>query len=633
MAAKPLSQEALSPLLNGFVAKAKETVIITDTDLGSPDGPLIVHANAAVELTTGYRLDDLLGRRLGLLYQPETLPAIFKQMREALDSNVPVETEFPAHGKDGKLHWMEITTTAVHADDGRATHFVRVGRDITARKRAELERETTQRLLASVFGVIDQALGVVDDHGRFAMLNTAMSRQFGWSVFDLIGKPFTDVIDGAERQSVERQVATTEEMTFRMSARLRHRNGDVTPGELTVTSIPQPDGRQYRVIMLRVRDLTAIDKDFASAVRKALQGTSQTGTIVAGKLQLVGLAEVRVAIGDRWPALAERSFQVAENILRRHIGPTDVFSRTADDGFLVCFSELDETAAQFKARTIGNEIREKLVGEFPEMAATQVTSFATTIAIGNEDLVPADGIIGALEARLARERKRLEDNAVNAMRSTLTTARVVFQAVKTEANQTAPIALVRLPSALESALSTLVALGNFEYLQQTEMLVMTGAAERVLAELKDERTDLILPRVRLATLTHRRDADQWLQVARTLGAPGKKRLVIEIGEIDKNTARSRLTDVTMMVSSLFRAVAFELPTIDPAFIPHLPITAPLVTIEARLLGDNAATNVPRLLKALLPRRCRLIIKNVLTPALAMTLVKAGATLMTTSAPE
>jgi len=163
--------------------------------------------------------------------------------------------------------------------------------------------------------------------------------------------------------------------------------------------------------------------------------------------------------------------------------------------------------------------------------------------------------------------------------------------------------------------------------------LLTGAAERVLAEIHQDRTDLILTPVRLTTLTHRRDAEHWLNVARTLGPPGKKRLVVEIREVNRDTARARLTDVTMMVSSLFRAVAFELPTIDPNFITHLPVTAPLVTIEAKLLTDNPAVPVGRLLKALLPRRCRLIVKNVTSSTLAVALAKAGVPLIATNTVE
>jgi PAS domain S-box-containing protein len=629
MAYRALAGQDILSLLQTFVAKSKQTFIITNAELDTPDGPMILHANPAVETTSGYSPAELVGQRLGLVYPPDTMHRVIEQMREAVRTGQQVEIEAQATNKDGKTHWMHVSTTPILSPAGVPTHFVRLGRDVTARKRAEAERETTQRLLASVFGVLDQALGVIDDQGRFAMVNTAVTRQFGWSVFELIGKPYTEILDPAARPTVERQLALGDEMKTRMQVRLRHRKGDLVPGEIVVTTIPQPDGRPYRVMLLIEKTELPVDKNFEQAVRRAIGSAGKQGTVIAGKVQLVGLAEVRAALGERWPAVAERSFQAAENILRRHMSPTDVFSRTADDGFLVCFAELDEAEAQFKARTIATEIREKLVGEFPEMAETEVTGFATRIMIDDDDMMPGNAIVNALEARLTRERKRLEDAAIKSMRSKLTTAEVLFQTVRTDANHAAPIVMARLPAALEDAQSTLQALGRFEYVPQTELLLLTGAAERVLAELKQMRTDLILTPVRLATMTHRRDAENWLGVARTLGDPGKKRLVVEIHELGRDTARARLTDVTMMVSSLFRAVAFELPTIDPGFIAHLPVSAPLVTIEARLLGDSPTLPVGRILKALLPRRCRLIVKNVGSPSLAVMLAKAGVPLIST----
>jgi len=633
MAYKALADLEIQSILQSFVVRAKETVLITDAALDAPGGPLIQYANAAAEATAGYLPGELIGQHLGMLYTTEALPQLVAQMRETARSGKQVEIEAQATSKAGKLYWMQVSTIAILSPAGMPAHFVRMGQDVTARRRAESERETTQRLLASVFGILDQALAVIDDRGRVAMVNTAVTKQFGWGVFDLIGKPFTEIINPAERPTVERQLAAGDEMTCRMSVQLRHRKGDLVPGEIAVTTIPQPDGKPYRVMMLTQRAELPVDKGFADAIRQALQSAGKKGTVVAGKVQLVGLTEVRAAIGDRWPALAERSFQVAESILRKHLSATDVFSRTADDGFLVCFTELGEAEAQFKARTIATEIREKLVGEFPEMAETDVTGFATTVTVDADDMMPENAIVNALEARLTRERKRLEDAAINAMRAKLPTAEVLFQTVRTDSNHPAPIMLTRLPANIESAQSTLLALGRAEYIPQTELLLLTGAAERVLAELRQERTDLILTPVRLATLTHRRDAEHWLNVARTLGPPGKKRLVVEIRELGRDTARARLTDVTMMVSSLFRAVAFELPTIDSGFIAHLPVTAPLVTIEARLLGDNPSVPVARLLKALLPRRCRLIVKNVTTSSMAVALAKAGVPLIATNAVE
>jgi hypothetical protein len=89
----------------------------------------------------------------------------------------------------------------------------------------------------------------------------------------------------------------------------------------------------------------------------------------------------------------------------------------------------------------------------------------------------------------------------------------------------------------------------------------------------------------------------------------------------------------MMISSLCRAVAFELPVPDTGFVSLLPTTVPLVTINAQRLANNdgighvaAAT---KLIKSLQLRNSRLLVKNIASPIQAMSFAKAGVPLLLT----
>ena len=74
---------------------------------------------------------------------------------------------------------------------------------------------------------------------------------------------------------------------------------------------------------------------------------------VAGKIRLVGLDEVKEALGARWAAVAARAMASAEHVIRRHCGPRDTWSRTADGGFLICFADATEEEAGVPRRGIG----------------------------------------------------------------------------------------------------------------------------------------------------------------------------------------------------------------------------------------------------------------------------------------
>ena len=342
---------------------------------------------------------------------------------------------------------------------------------------------------------------------------------------------------------------------------------------------------------------------------------------------------MRAALGDRWREVQTNVFTLAERILRRHLGPSDVCHRTTDDGFLVCFAELTEAEAQAKAATIADEIRATLTGVAPEMASAGVESYAAKVEIERGESGSDQSIFQALEDRLGRERRRLEGGAVETLRSGLANAQVVFQRVRTDTNQVAPLTVARMPKPLETSLDTLRALGRTDYGLEAELLLLTGAAERLLGELTANRSDMIVVPIRMSTLVQRRDAERWLQIARSMAQPGKRRLLIEITGLARDTARTRMTDMVMTISSLCRGVAFELPTVDTGFIAGLPTAVALATIPLPRLGNEDGTGhvaaAGKLLKILNNRNARLLVKDIPTPGQAMSLAKAGVPLLLT----
>src|ERR1700735_1333164 len=276
MTGAPLSAAELSHLLKIYLAGINDTVIITDGELrdGTP-GPMIKYINAAVTTVTSHRAEDLIGHPLATLYSHEIFSQVWEQLETIAENRRPMQHETQALDRHGHGVWLQINTLPIFDTNGRLLHFIRIGRDITARKRIEQERETTQRLLATVFGVIDQALGVVDHAGNFSLVNTAMTRRLGWSVLGLIGKPFPNVIDESSRKWLNRNLAAREELeqTCRLETGLLHRDGTIIPGEIVSTIIMmEQEERQYRVITFQPKAAAAAA---AAASQTSLQGPIQ----------------------------------------------------------------------------------------------------------------------------------------------------------------------------------------------------------------------------------------------------------------------------------------------------------------------------------------------------------------------
>ncbi|MDE2161103.1 MAG: response regulator, partial [Burkholderiales bacterium] len=132
-------------LLGAAVAQLDDMVLISRAE-PQAEGR-IVFANEAVERITGWRRDEVVGRSLGLLRGPHTDAAELERVAQALARGATVRSERIHYTKAGAEFWAEVTAVPLLDDDGVVTHRVAIGRDISARKRAEVALQRINRSL------------------------------------------------------------------------------------------------------------------------------------------------------------------------------------------------------------------------------------------------------------------------------------------------------------------------------------------------------------------------------------------------------------------------------------------------------------------------------------------------------
>jgi len=96
--------------------------------------------------------------------------------------------------------------------------------------------------------------------------------------------------------------------------------------------------------------------------REARLEPQTLATVAAGRLNLMGLAEIREELGPRWDELAEKVQAIAEKVVAKHLVPGDVFERHGDDSYILLFANLTRAEAEFKCLAIRNEIGRQLLG-------------------------------------------------------------------------------------------------------------------------------------------------------------------------------------------------------------------------------------------------------------------------------
>ena len=137
--ARTLAEERLR-LLESVVVQANDAVLITEAWPVDLPGPRIVYANQAFTRTTGYSLEEVLGRTPRLLQGPDSDRATLDRVRAALVLWQPVVAEMLNYRKDGSTFWVEFSIVPVADATGRVTHWVSVQRDVTAGRQQEALR-------------------------------------------------------------------------------------------------------------------------------------------------------------------------------------------------------------------------------------------------------------------------------------------------------------------------------------------------------------------------------------------------------------------------------------------------------------------------------------------------------------
>ena len=124
-------------LLESVVVNANDAVLITEAEPIDLPGPRILYVNAAFTRTTGYTLEDVIGKTPRILHGPDTNFEPLQRLKKALRRWKPVEVELLNYRKDGTTFWVELSIVPVANELGWYTHWVSVQRDVSERKRNE----------------------------------------------------------------------------------------------------------------------------------------------------------------------------------------------------------------------------------------------------------------------------------------------------------------------------------------------------------------------------------------------------------------------------------------------------------------------------------------------------------------
>lgn len=465
--------------------------------------------------------------------------------------------------------------------------------------------DTTERLLAGVLSIMQDGVSIVDQDARIVMVNPAYTRHFGWQPSELLGRPFTEQLDEADRAgAMERHVAgLAEGLDYERIGNHRCADGRVLPIRTRSITV-EAGGRRFRIA--RVTPLL-----FGDDARR----------LVAGKLQVVGLDRVRDALGQhRWQAVKERAFATAEGIVRRNLGRRDTLGRT-EDGFVVCFADLTEDEAGCRAAEISEEITRRLASEVAESAARTV-SFAAQVEVPAEDEAAAalgdtSAVTLAVQRKLAETRRAMMKGARAMLARAVGTARMRTEPVFQVSGRRSSLLLGSVGAGLDIRLERLAESGweedGTDLAAELALLRVGVACAWLAGDGMNEPGPLVMS-VPYDAVARRAPLGRVADMCREIPDPLRERLVIELRGTMPDTPRHRLCEAVQTLAPILRGVAVELPSPACAgLLDNLGTCLHLVTIHADAalpIGPDRLEGLTALAARLSQQKLRLLVREV-----------------------
>jgi hypothetical protein len=286
--------------------------------------------------------------------------------------------------------------------------------------------------------------------------------------------------------------------------------------------------------------------------------------LLAGSLELIGLEEIRGALGDKWELLAERVLDLAQKELRRSLEPSDFVRRHGHASFLIHFGHLDKAAAEEKTRRAAIRIKAALIEQVPDVAqAIAVRPFVAEV--NSSTLEQAGSLSDALFSRLTR--MRIETMAdLRERRSSLSRdVSVSFSPIWDRRSEIAilnrclvDLSYYRTLSAQLHELSDPDEIENVA--AEVDYLVLTKSIE-ALHKQRQSKAVLLIP-IEFATIQNQTSAKEYIRLLEAMPRTYRKMVVMEVRNVDSEVSPEELYRAIERVVRLVKAWIIELPFDD-----------------------------------------------------------------------
>ena len=201
---------------------------------------------------TGYEEAELVGTPGTIVFDEDDVQKARDATLEVFRNDDKEYAQFEAtvHGRDGTAYPVEIRTAPI-VEDGKIVGSVGTSRDIAERKQRERELERYELIVETA----GDAANVLDEDGRYVMVNDALLEHTGYEREELIGSHARELIDDADYERAREALYEVYEADDRdfveLELTVETADGDRYPAEIRMAPIVEDGHFQGSVGTIR----------------------------------------------------------------------------------------------------------------------------------------------------------------------------------------------------------------------------------------------------------------------------------------------------------------------------------------------------------------------------------------------
>jgi diguanylate cyclase (GGDEF)-like protein/PAS domain S-box-containing protein len=361
--------------LRAFASAAGAGVLVVD-DTGT-----VLLSNEVAQVLLDRTGEELVGAVLGFPLTPSGV------------------SEIDVVGGAESVRTVDMQVTATNWENERA--YVIALTDAGLRKRAVRRLADSEERFRAVFEQSPIGLAVLDDESRFARVNNALCRMFGYTRSELERRTLGDIVGSDSLPADEKlaqELSDGQGTGYDLERSFLTKAGE-TRWARFITSVMSGSADEHPQVIASVQDVTERQETDARMIRLALHD-ELTGlanrTLAMDRLQLAqaradrngafvgllfldldGFKAVNDSLGH---AVGDALLMETARRLRSVLRPSDTAARLGGDEFVVCCEDLGSDAVE--AQAIAIRVVERIAAALAEPVELEGTAERTTASIG-----------------------------------------------------------------------------------------------------------------------------------------------------------------------------------------------------------------------------------------------------------